>query len=248
MVPTDALDRVRRLLSDGDCVLFIGSGLSASTGLPTGTGLARELAADLGPDYDGPLDDLGIVASATEALLGRHHLLSEIQRRFASVKATPTPAHERLGSLETAAIVTTNWDSLLEDAMRGQGKTPTVVASDSDLPFGPRSQVLKLHGDLGRLDTLVVTDFDTLQVPYDRPGLVDRVRSLLTQYSTVFIGFSLADTDFRSTYLQCRQIVGRTLPRSYAVQLNPRPWLVDVWNAQGIQIIGCDVLTLTSTL
>lgn len=248
MASSDPVERVRELLRAGECNLFVGAGLSVPLGFPTGREVANRLANQLGSAYDGPRDDLAIVASATEALLGRHHLLSQIHAWFSAVTPGRSAMHDRLASLNLAALVTTNWDSLLEDAARTAGKNPTTVASDPDLPFSPGSQILKLHGDLTRLDTLVVTDFDTLQVPFTRPALLNHLRMLLLQHPTVFVGFSLADWDFRSTYMQCEQWVGRLLPRSYAVQLAPPRWLGEVWRTQHIEVVDCDVATLISTL
>lgn len=193
--------------SPGVYALLIGSGLSRAAGIPTGweitTDLARRVAALDGvvdhadwaawfkgkyqkpPSYSEILDTLGATPSERREILH-----SYIEPRADEDARRPTKAHTAIARLvaqgSIRVIITTNFDRLLENALREEGVEPTIVASEDGLAgatplMHARCSVIKVHGDY--LDTRIKnteTELDgyspamnsLLDEVFDRFGLV----------------------------------------------------------------------------
>lgn len=101
-------------LKKGECVLFVGAGLSE--GLPTWKELMEPLAEELGLNPDEAKNkDPRIIASWYENKFERSKLEEKIVSRLK--KDVPlTKTHEIISKIPLKAIVTTNYDHLLEKA------------------------------------------------------------------------------------------------------------------------------------
>jgi hypothetical protein len=160
----------------GVFALLIGSGLSRSAEIPTGweitLDLVRRVALAQGvpeqpdwakwhrdktgqePDYSALLGELAASPDERRAILHSYIEPTEDDRREG--RKVPTVAHHAIAALVRAGyirvIVTTNFDRLLENALREAGVEPTVIASVDALtgaePVVHTScYILKLHGD-----------------------------------------------------------------------------------------------------
>ena len=107
------------------------------------------------------------------------------------------------------AVVTTNFDRLIELALEAAGVKPTVYSSPEEferlsqgLKGRPRKTavpVIKVHGTVGRLSTMV----DTLrQRVLGRPKELEAaLLRLFTDHAVLVVGFSGADLEWDSQYL-----------------------------------------------
>lgn len=160
----------------GVYALLLGSGLSRAAGIPTGweitLDLVRRVALAQGvenqsdwamwyrekngeePDYSALLAELAISPAERRSIL--HAYIEPDDEDRAEGKKLPTAAHHAIAGLVrdgyVRVIVTTNFDRLLENALREIGVEPTVVSSvDTLLGAEPITHstcyVLKLHGD-----------------------------------------------------------------------------------------------------
>ncbi len=101
--------------------------------------------------------------------------------------------HGLLASLPVSAVVTTNYDSLFESAWRGAQVEFNV------LPYETRPSdrfILKLHGDVARLEDIVLTRGQMMETREQRKALAGIVQSLLITKHLLFVGFSLQDPNF----------------------------------------------------
>ena len=166
----------------GVYALLLGSGVSRASGIPTGweitLDLARKLAALHGdnpdptpeswyhgkygkePDYSDLLDQLTRTPAERQQLL-RDYFEPNEQEREDGLKQ-PTEAHRAIAALAAQGyikvILTTNFDRLIENALRDAGIEPTVLSSPDHvqgaLPLvHTPCCVIKLHGDY--LDTRI---------------------------------------------------------------------------------------------
>lgn len=164
----------------GVFALLIGSGVSRAAQIPTGwevvLDLTRRVAALEGvqdqidwaawhkerfgepPNYSKLLDALAETAEERRAIL--HTVIEPTAEDLEEGRKTPTKAHKAIARLVRngfiRVIITTNFDRLLENALRAEGVEPTVIKSDDDLQGAvplvhTRCFVLKVHGDY--LDT-----------------------------------------------------------------------------------------------
>ena len=110
-------------------------------------------------------------------------------------KKIPTPAHEALADLVRAGyvrvIVTTNFDRLMENALRERGVEPTIVASVDALkgaePIAHSAcYILKLHGDY-KDARILNTDEELSGYPDEYNNLLDRI---FDEYGLIVCGWS----------------------------------------------------------
>lgn len=199
----------------GVYALLLGSGISRSAEIPTGweitTDLIRRVAAATGvkeqadwgkwyskktgknPDYSELLATLATTPAERRAIL-HSYIEPDEQDREQGLKV-PTKAHVAIADLVVTGhikvIVTTNFDRLLETALRARGVEPTVVASvDTLLGAEPISHsdcyVLKLHGDY-KDARLLNTEDELGNYPEQYDALLDRI---LDEYGLIICGWS----------------------------------------------------------
>lgn len=156
--------------------VLLGSGVSRAAGIPTGwevtLDLVRRLAALEGaepgddlegwyvdrygeaPDYSRLLDGLAKTPAERRRLL--HAFFEPTDEEREQGLKTPTAAHRAIARLVAGGyvrvIVTTNFDRLMEIALRDEGVEPTVISTadgtDGAAPLvHQRCVVLKIHGD-----------------------------------------------------------------------------------------------------
>ncbi|WP_296574950.1 SIR2 family protein [Phreatobacter sp.] len=186
----------------GTQALLVGSGLSRAAGIPTGweitLDLVRRLAAlkgvtdhhdweqwfrdehgDKEPSYSELLDALASTAAERRTIL--HGYIEPPESDEESRR--PTKAHQAIARLVKAGavkvIVTTNFDRLIENALRDEGIEPTVIASEDAIAGAEplvhaRCTVIKVHGDY--LDTRIKnTDGELASYGAAMNALLDQV-------------------------------------------------------------------------
>lgn len=244
-IPVELIDAVR----NEDAVLFCGAGLSVSQGLPTAGALAQSIAARM-QDFDGDPRNLTQVATAYAALRGRHALISFVVESLMRQPWRPGPAHADFAGLPFHAFVTTNWDTLVEGALRAAQRRHQVVITDSDIPFLTRAAVpvVKIHGELARPETLVITDRDYFDLFSLRLSLTRLLDHYFSTKTLVFVGFALADPDFKQLFHACTQRFGPLRRHAYAIQLGPAAADRHIWQAEQVDVIDADARDFAADL
>lgn len=207
-------------------LFFVGSGASLSpsgtSGVPTALQLAERIHSDLLKGEFNPATPLLQVAQRAIWACGgsRAPLEALLSRNFASPIMKPQPHHEALATLRTP-IVTTNYDQLIEHAYREKGIAPSVVIDDGDIPSAAEPYIIKIHGCISRPSTCVISEEDYYRWLSVESELKNFVRALLTTLRVVFIGYSLADVNFRLLLSELRRKLGPALRRPYIVTPAP---------------------------
>jgi hypothetical protein len=160
----------------GVVAVLLGSGLSRSAEIPTGWEITRDLIRRVAlaqgvepqpdwarwyretvgqePNYSALLKELASSPDERRSIL--HSYIEPTDQDREEGKKIPTVAHTAIADLVRAGfvrvIVTTNFDRLMENALRERGVEPTIVASADALkgaePIAHSAcYVLKLHGD-----------------------------------------------------------------------------------------------------
>ena len=225
----------------GVFALLLGSGLSRSAEIPTGweitLDLIRRVAAAQGveaqPNWEEWYRDKTGTAPSYSALL--EEIASSPQERRAILQGyieptaddqekghkTPTKAHHAIAKMvrsgHVRVIITTNFDRLLENALREQGVEPTVVSSvDALAGAEPLSHsncfLVKLHGDYKDARILnTEQELSSYPEPFNR--LLDRV---FDEYGLIVCGWSGAwDLGLRTALLRA---FSRRYPMYWAVR------------------------------
>ncbi len=221
------IGRLVETIQAGECVLFLGAGISTDSGAPTGQQLANELGKHfLGSDSGSyPLGEISELIDANE---GRKTLNEWLLRRFESLM--PAGALADLPLFRWKSIYTVNFDTLLEAAYEQQPsrlQALRVFYSDRDPLSRLESNelaVYKLHGCLSRANSddghIVLTQEDELLVADSRTRLFNRLLDDASDFTVLYVGFSRHDPDFTKVILAVKRSAGTLLGlrRSYAVQ------------------------------
>ncbi|EHI41035.1 hypothetical protein OPAG_00214 [Rhodococcus opacus PD630] len=187
----DLATKIRR----GEVSLLLGAGVSIPAGLPTWSQLLGTLKAEM-------LQDISHDDFESLSVLDRAQLLSKsaspgtLGERVAKVAGAalrPTLAHCLLASLKTAKVVTTNYDTLYEDAFKaahGDDAISVLPREDAD---AERSWVLKMHGDVADPASIVLSRRDFVRYDAERRPLGSIVQSLMATGHLLVIGASMTD-------------------------------------------------------
>lgn len=214
MIELDPIDSLALTLhhAPGVMAVLLGSGVSRAAGIPTGWEITVDLIRRLGlAQGAGEQEDWPAWYKTT---FGRAPSYSEILDAVASTPAErrsvihgyieaarggegprPTKAHEAIAKLVSLGairvVITTNFDRLLEAALRDVGIEPVVIASD-DAILGAtplvhsRCTIIKLHGDY--MDARIKNTEDELDsYSPSMDALLDRV---LDEFGLVVCGWS----------------------------------------------------------
>jgi hypothetical protein len=246
----------------GECILFLGAGIHApppedsSYVYPEehrpllGTGLAEKLAAIC--DYeamfpDDPCLDLQRVSLCLEITKDRKKLVDCLDE-YLTVGKKPSSALVMLARLPFKIFVTTNYDGLLESALRDFGKKPAVFVYNPkpdkptpDLSVDPKVEeplLFKMHGTLehDHRSSIVITDEDYInfiQRMSDQESfhpVPQTVRYRMKQWPTFFVGYSFRDYNLRLIFRTLRWHIDKAdFPVSFSVDRDPDPLTLEVW-------------------
>lgn len=259
------VDRTLGLVADAvrerRCILFLGAGVHAPPAddspfdyppeqrPPLGAALSEQLAHASGLAEQFPGEDprnLQRVALFYEIARSRRQLVEAVARAVHEGKR-PSPLLGALAELDFPIVISTNYDHLFERALAAAGKDPRVSVYTPELeattdfrdPTAESPVVFKIHGDVARPETLVVTDEDYIQFvlrmsskdPYDPVPLT--LKYYLTGWTTLFVGYSLLDYNLRLLFKTLRwKIDAANVPDMYSVDVRPDPLIFDVWDNQ----------------
>lgn len=235
-------------ITAGNCVLFIGPTISASTSrcpeVPSRVELTKELLALLRDKaYLAPGDgSFPWVAQCYELERGRASLLAFLRGKIRTAKE-PLSLHLAIASLPFPLILTTNYDVLLETALQRRGKTYHLVISDDEVGLiQPGAvKVVKLYGCVTGRDSMVVTEEDCFAFLERWPRILDALEGELSRRAFLFVGCDLRDHSFRQLYHHLYPRVDKVGP-IYAIQMDlPEP-LEHYWTTRGLTVVRTDAL------
>jgi len=251
-------DALTSAVKTSQCVLFVGAGIHAGPPAtlpfeypeahrpPLGRVLARKLATEHGMDRDLPKespDDLQRVSLFVEMRRSRKQLVDSLIREVSEGKR-PSPALRMLAEMPFTILVTTNFDDLLETALRDAGKKPVVLVYDptgdrttrdvSEDPTPDRPLVFKMHGDINDRASIVVTDEDYInfiqRMSADCHPVPQTVMFRMSRWSTIFIGYSLRDYNLRLLFrtLRLRSDPANS-PPTFSIDPRPDPLILELF-------------------
>lgn len=104
------------------------------------------------------------------------------------------PLSNAIIDLAPAHIITTNYDKLLENCNSIQKDNYEVVISDRDLLNATKNKyIIKMHGDINEPDTIILKEADYLEYTQKHVLIEMFIKSLLTDHTILFLGYSLND-------------------------------------------------------
>jgi hypothetical protein len=212
----------------GVFAVLLGSGVSRGAQIPTGweitLDLIRRVAIAQGveeqpdwaawyrsktgqePNYSTLLEELALSPEERRSIL--HSYIEPNEQDRLEKRKVPTEAHHALADLVASGyvklIITTNFDRLMENALRERDIEPTVVSSTDALKGAePLTHstcfILKLHGDYKDV-RILNTDDELTSYPPEYDALLDRI---FDEYGLVVCGWSAEwDHALRAAFLR----------------------------------------------
>ncbi len=208
-IPQELVEQLAR----GNCVAFVGAGLSQAASLPSWEQLLRTLVEEaanqgvLGNERT-ELEQLIakheylLVAEELRELLGKPKFQEFIAECFDQPGLKPADVHEALVTLPFSALLTSNYDRLLESAVtlaRSGEIPPSFTYTDTgelaQFLFSGRFYILHTHGYVDRRDTIVLSTADYRDAMFSHPDYRNHLRAVFSTKIVLFLGFSLEDPD-----------------------------------------------------
>ena len=208
--PLNLIDSFR----SNEVVGVIGSGLSLHAGFPgwqkmLGLMIAECQAQSVSFTQGRELRSLlrkGLfheVAGECADLLRGNLYHNFIQKTFGQEHIAPTKLHHLLPDLPFGAILTTNYDNLIERTYAQRFRsgnhpltfTPNNVSQVSQLCTEKQFFIFKMHGDTDDTDTIVLTKKDYQKVIHSSPAYQASMAHIFAARTALFIGYGLRDLD-----------------------------------------------------
>lgn len=213
----------------GKGVVFVGAGLSAAAGLPTWEQLLRGVQAHAVAIDNTAFDiflkrgDLLEAASELEEQMGRAALQEALRSELQASSAVPTRTHELLTKLPLQAVITTNFDQLIE---RAYGGSIAAITPRDSRQFGEYFRqntrfLYKIHGDINRPDTIVLTREEYLRLANGGDVMLDL--NHLFMNPVLFTGYSHRDFDLDLILNKFLDRYGDSGARFYALMKTTTP-------------------------
>ncbi len=194
------IQRIITASQNNALTFFVGAGVSALSGAPTWRGLIDAISDKLGrtrkKEYSS--DEFLQIPQMFYYSLGEH---KEEYYRFVKAQLNTSmrsnTIHREMLNLNPVSFITTNYDTLLEDAAIQYCQSFKVVSRDEDVPtiLGDRF-ILKLHGDF-KHDNFVLKEEDYLNYSESFKLIETLVKSIFSTNTVVFIGYSLNDYNIK---------------------------------------------------
>lgn len=201
-----------------DCAaIFAGAGLSVESGYVNWNELLRIPARRIGLDVDQEKDLVTLTQYICNEDGSKQRIAEHIKNKFASCVQI-NEKHRILARLPIKTYWTTNYDSLIEDALKECGKRPDVKKTVNDLStiLSKRDAVVyKMHGDINNPCDVVIAKEDYEM--YDLKNKLFRInlQGDLISKTFLFIGFSFEDPNLEYVLSKIKILSGGFLRRHY---------------------------------
>jgi hypothetical protein len=249
---------LKRVLAQDDTIIFVGSGISRWSGLPSWEGLLGELA-----DYlDDNTIDSGLVrqeATAGDLLQAASYgflrltlpqVATFMRNACRSGSAAPGAIHQAIMLLGPSCFITTNYDDLLEQAYRQHRPAPSeprivlntqLVEQAEIIHAQARQFIFKPHGDARNADSIILTreQYRLLMPEGPLSATLNTFKTLLQSRPVLFLGFGLRDPDFLHLRDLLANIYRGGMRDHYAIVSDPVRDQEDYWRTHyGIHLVG----------
>jgi tetratricopeptide (TPR) repeat protein len=250
---------LKQEIARGNVVLFLGAGASMGAQDSKGNNMlgVKGLKAKISDEFLGGKEKESSLASISELAISEKDLVSFqifIKNIFSDFQ--PSDFHKKIPLYKWVNIFTTNYDQIIEKSYasceksiqklvpiyRDTDRVEALVNVSTDVPY------VKLHGCISKIDEhslpLILTPDQYVTHRDGRESLFERLRSIGSNKTILFVGHSLEDGDIRQILHEVQKIT-TSRPRYYAVMLNYSDMHGRLWESRRVSLIKgtfCDFL------
>lgn len=212
------IDNYVKALKENNAVVFAGAGLSVAAGFFDWKKLLSPIAVRLGLNIDEEYDLTALAQYFVDTTGGRGELNQILVDQFHDLDVKVTNTHRILARLPISIYWTTNYDKLIENALREAGKTPDIKKGKNDLCVNlPKRDVIvyKMHGDIDSSSETVLTKHDYEDYNLEREPFSTAFKSDFIARTFLFIGFSFTDPNLDYLISRIRSTIGPNRKSDY---------------------------------
>lgn len=199
----DILQDIKYYSELGKLSIFIGAGVSRLSGLPSWWDLIVNMARDINYSYN--KDKYGNAQFSSEEYLkipqmyfiekGEKLYKEKVVEEIGKL-VKPNEIHDLIMSLNPANILTTNYDTLIEQSAIKFGKNYSIINSNKNVSDAKTNNyIIKVHGDFSSEFVLKEQDY----LDYEKNFiLIDNiVKTIFATNLVIFIGYGLNDYNIK---------------------------------------------------
>lgn len=182
-------------LTESNVAIFAGAGLSKSAGYVDWPGLLRDIADELGLSVDKEHDLISLAQYHENEKQNRNGINRKILEEF-SEQAEETENHRILARLPITTFWTTNYDTLIEDALKLACKVVDIKHELKQLATTrPKRDavVYKMHGDVLHPADAIITKSQYEYYYKTHEPFITALSGDLISKTFLFLGFSFTD-------------------------------------------------------
>ena len=221
-------------------VLFIGAGVSQSSGLPSWQNLVTQLATIAQIDKEAQsVDELLDLAAQCREKLGKH-FARELKRILEQNDPTPSITHYLLSTFPVSTMVTTNFDTLLEESLLRIKKAAFTIHRAFDVAWAPikdQVSILKIHGDIDTPHEITLSREDYDHYFDRRPALSALLKGLFLNRTFLFVGYSLRDPNLKIILQEVSNLLKKAQRPIYMIVFEATEEEIVSYQQQGVVVI-----------
>lgn len=245
------IDHIIEAAKNNRLILFVGAGISKDSGYPLWGEFIKSFGDELyGKDKKYNIDYLKIPQYYYNTF-GKIKYEEKILESFNENNTRPNLIHKQIDRIAPKHIITTNYDTLIEDQLNSGILKYEVIKKDSDVPNSKLGNyIIKMHGDINERNFVLKED-DYYNYNINFPVISQLIQSLIVNNTLLFIGYSLSDTTFNSIYRLISNQLGNNVNNAYLFTTdNLNEFEVRYYDNLNIKVIGgaSDKIVLKSGL
>ncbi|MBU5240132.1 SIR2 family protein [Bacillus velezensis] len=241
-----SITKIQEASENNKLVVFVGAGVSANSGIPTWNELIKEFAQDLGEfDVDRSPDLYMKIPQYYFNERGEKEYFEKMNEVFSKKKYKPNPIHKEIFKLKPTHIITTNYDTLLEEAAIEEGQFFHTVKHDLDLPYDNFNKtIIKMHGDFENRN-IVLKEDDYLNYSSNFTLIESYIKALIATNTVLFIGYSINDSNFNLIFQWVKNILRNHFQPAYLIESSKKYSRMEhaYYKNRGINILYYDEIS-----
>ena len=189
------IERYVKEIKENNAAMFLGAGFSKSSGFVDWKGLLKDVALELELNIDKESDLVSLAQYHCNRNRNRSVINDIIFEEFSQNKGI-SENHRILARLPIFTYWTTNYDSLIEDALKDIQKVVDIKYTNKHLSITKLCRdaiVYKMHGDKSSPDDTIIVKDDYEQYYRKHAPFITALNGDLISKTFLFIGFSFVD-------------------------------------------------------
>ncbi|OGU88047.1 MAG: hypothetical protein A2220_00040 [Ignavibacteria bacterium RIFOXYA2_FULL_35_10] len=209
-----SLKKIKSSIERNKLVVFVGAGVSKSSGLPNWIDLISTLRIDLGIKEDNAINSFLKIPQIYYNERGQKEYNDKINELL-NKQVFPNQIHESIHKLKPAHIITTNFDNLLEKSCDLLNINYHKISANEHLPYAQFDKmIIKMHGDFDK-NNFVLKEDDYRNYSKNFNLIEAYIKALFSTHLILFVGFSATDPNFKNIFESVKDILSDDFQRSY---------------------------------